>query len=225
MNRASLSLVEFCRFSIPELKCFAECQFSRPERSHMMFDFITSSLLSPYVATEVIGHSSSSTVLLVNDPEGVGRFAIKRFHPHISQSLFMVEIETLVRLNHPCILRILKYALPTRSSQAEIHLELAQNGWLARFLKHVQSWECPTFWNPTGIAIIIMGIDLGMQFMHSRGFIHQDLNPSNILLNEQGRTLTQSMLHQLHQGMIITLHLKFFWKIIVRNQLMCIHLV
>jgi serine/threonine protein kinase len=101
----------------------------------------------------------------------------------------MPEIETLVRLNHPCILRILKYSLPTKSSPAEIHLEWAQYGSLARILELVQCGQRPSFWNPTGIAIIITGIVLGMRFMHSHRFIHQDLNPSNILVNSDGRAL------------------------------------
>jgi serine/threonine-protein kinase len=95
----------------------------------------------------------------------------------------------MVRLNHPCILRLLKYSLPTKSSPAEIHLEWAQYGSLARILKLVQSGQRPSFWNPAGIAIIVTGIVLGMRFMHSRGFIHQDLNPSNILVNSEGRAL------------------------------------
>jgi serine/threonine protein kinase len=111
-------------------------------------------------------------LVLVNDPKGVGTFAIKRFHRHVSQCVFMVEIETLVKLNHPCILRILRYTLPTKSSQAEIHLEWAQNGSLARVLKLVGSGQCQSFWNPTGTSILIMGIVLGMRFTHSRGFIH-----------------------------------------------------
>jgi serine/threonine protein kinase len=43
--------------------------------------------------------------------------------------------------------------------------------------------------SPTGIAIIICGIVLGMRFIHSRSFVHRDLKPSNILLNENGHSL------------------------------------
>jgi serine/threonine protein kinase len=35
----------------------------------------------------------------------------------------------------------------------------------------------------TRIAVIIAGIVLGMQHLHSRGFIHRDLKPENILLD------------------------------------------
>jgi serine/threonine protein kinase len=39
---------------------------------------------------------------------------------------------------------------------------------------------------PTEIETILCGIVLGMRYVHSRGFIHQDLKPSSILLNEKG---------------------------------------
>jgi hypothetical protein len=187
LNRASLSEVEFCRFSIPELTFFSECQSARPTRSDMLFNFVTA--WSSHVLTDVIGRGASSTVFLVNDPRWHGTFAIKRFHPHISDSLCMAEIEILVKLNHPCIVRILKYSLPTNSLQAEIQMEWAANGSLAGVLQLVRSGQPPPFWNPTGISIIVSGIVLGMRFMHSRGFIHQDLNPSNNLVNAEGKTL------------------------------------
>jgi serine/threonine protein kinase len=68
-------------------------------------------------------------------------------------------------------------------------MEYASNGSLDRVLSMaLQGWK-PSFWTPTGIEIVICGIVLGMRFMHSHKFIHQDLKPSNILLNCEGRTL------------------------------------
>jgi serine/threonine protein kinase len=101
----------------------------------------------------------------------------------------MNELQILVRLNHPCILRIYGFVLPSKTEQAEIQMEWPSNGSLSRVMKLIHGPQCPRFWNPTGIAIIICGIVLGMRFMHSLGFIHQDLKPSNILLSEKGRVL------------------------------------
>jgi serine/threonine protein kinase len=47
----------------------------------------------------------------------------------------------------------------------------------------------PGFWNATGKGIIITGIVLGMKYIHSRGYIHQDLKPDNIMINEHGQAL------------------------------------
>jgi serine/threonine protein kinase len=188
LHRVSLSNDQFSAIFIPNLKFFSECQSARPVRSNMMSDFVTrhSSDVNP---REEIGRGVSSIVYLVRDSKRFGTFALKRFREGVYQSVYIAEFEILVKLNHPCILRILTFVPPTKSSPAELHLEWAQNGSLECVLNQAGRGEFPSFWNPTGIAIIILGIVLGMRFMHSRGFIHQDLNPSNILLNSQGRAL------------------------------------
>jgi serine/threonine protein kinase len=68
-------------------------------------------------------------------------------------------------------------------------MEWASNGSLSRAYRIIKTPQCPSFLKPTGLSIIICGIVLGMRFMHSRGFIHQDLKPSNILINDQGRVV------------------------------------
>jgi serine/threonine protein kinase len=106
------------------------------------------------------------------------------------------ELEALVKLNHPCILRVLGFVLPNRSGcadisapLAEIHTEYAENGSLESVLKRVKEGTIPAFWNPTRVGIIICGIVLGMRFVHSSGFIHRDLKPGNILLNQHNEAL------------------------------------
>jgi serine/threonine protein kinase len=167
----------------------------------MLFDFVTTQ--SPHIPT-VIGHGSSSTVYLLKDSNRT--FAIKRLHPSVEASIVRTEIEALVKLNHPCILQIFAFLLPDKWSPAEIHMEWAQHGSLAHVLGLVRTGQCPSFWNPTGIAIIISGIVLGMRFVHSRGFIHQDLNPSNILVNGYGRALIADFGSSESESLDITPH-------------------
>jgi serine/threonine-protein kinase len=153
----------------------------------MMYDLVITRPLSRPI--EIIGRGGTSTVILMKDPNGIQTFAIKHFHSDIPESAFMSELETLVKLNHPCILRIFGYVLPAKRSQAEIHMEWASNGSLSRAYRIIKTSQCPFFLKPTGLSIIICGIVLGMRFMHSRGFIHQDLKPSNILINDKGRVV------------------------------------
>jgi serine/threonine protein kinase len=139
---------------------------------------------------KVIGHGASSTVLLEESPDGKEKYAIKQFYvDRFDPSQFIREVEILVKLNHPCVLRIFDYLLPQKSTTAEVRMEYAANGSLATVFDLVMRRSAPSFWNPTGISIVTCGIVLGMRFIHSRCFVHRDLKPSNILINEHGHTL------------------------------------
>jgi serine/threonine protein kinase len=81
---------------------------------------------------------------------------------------------------------MLNWALPDGVMEAEIHLEFAENGSIKDVLKNVNSRATKSFWHRTGVGKIICGIVLGMRYIHSRGIIHRDLTPSNILLNKAG---------------------------------------
>jgi serine/threonine protein kinase len=68
-------------------------------------------------------------------------------------------------------------------------MEYCGNGSLQTVLRHVNTKGSPNFWNPTGIGIIICGAVFGMRFVRSKGFIHQDLKPSTILIDSFGHAL------------------------------------
>jgi serine/threonine protein kinase len=149
---------------------------------------LTHPLHSPHHT--IIGSGGFSTVYLAEGEDGTEPFAIKQFSfDRFNESRFFREVETLNKLNHPCIPRLLHFALATESEPAEIHIEYAAGGSLERVLNNDASHSVPSFWNPTGISIIICGIVVGMRFIHSRNIIHHNLKPSNVLLNGQGHPL------------------------------------
>jgi serine/threonine protein kinase len=76
---------------------------------------------------------------------------------------------------------------------AEIWTEYAGNRSLATVLARTLNGDPPSFWTPTGKAIIICGIALGMKCVHGRGFIHGDLKPGNILMNGSRRSPYQRL--------------------------------
>jgi serine/threonine protein kinase len=190
---AKFALIQFPELADFRSVVFDDCLSARPlVRSLFMSDYILeqSDRLHCHHGNSVIGYGGSSIVSSRHFPDGNGQFAVKQFsRDGFDAQQLMREVETLTKLNHPCILRILNFLLPFNSEPAEIHTEYATNGSLDRVLNLVRHGKTPSFWTPTGIGIIICGIVLGMRFMHSHGFIHQDLKPSNILLNADGRAL------------------------------------
>jgi TPR repeat protein len=136
----------------------------------------------------IIGKGGSSTVRLVQDPATGEKRAIKIFARTFDEKPFFREIEILAQLNHPCVLRLFGWAAAEASAGPQIHTEYAENRSLHEVLGAVQS-NPGSFWNPTGIGILICDIVLGMRYVHSKGILHRDLKPSNLLITAEGRAL------------------------------------
>jgi serine/threonine protein kinase len=138
----------------------------------------------------VIDYGGFSTLRIAKDRKTGQTVAVKVIHlENYDQEHFFREVEALKALNHPCVCRIVGWSPPSGVNGAEIHMEFAENLSLARVLERVGLGMAPAFWTPTGKAIIICGLVLGMRFVHSKGYIHQDLKPANILINGRGEAL------------------------------------
>jgi serine/threonine protein kinase len=61
-----------------------------------------------------------------------------------------------------------------------------KNGSLLDVLERIRAKHALLFWTATGIARIVMGLVLGMRFIHSRGAIHHNLKPSNLFVTDDG---------------------------------------
>jgi serine/threonine protein kinase len=116
----------------------------------------------------LIGKGAFGVVKLLEDASTHGQIAVKFFDSETPQasnrlSAFFREIDALDLLTHPCVLRIVGYCLETQKFPSQIGTEFAVGGSLQEAL--------PTL-NGTGKAIVIVGIVIGMKFIHSRGVIH-----------------------------------------------------
>jgi serine/threonine protein kinase len=127
-------------------------------------------------------------VKLFEDPSTKGLISVKFFKEEFfgdtsqnGSDKFMKEVEMLVTLQHPCVVPIVGYSLPTRRSPAQIGTKFAVNGSLRSALE-----KRPSFVNDTGIAMIIVGLAHGLEFLHKNKVIHRDLKPENILLDDKG---------------------------------------
>jgi serine/threonine-protein kinase len=140
--------------------------------------------------SDLIGSGGSALVRKVRDPATGNWVAVKLIHPErFNEPRFIEEVDALVKLNHPCVLRIVGWVPPIGRSGPEIHTEIAEHGSLDRLMEQVRRGASLPFSTATGKAILISGIALGMRFVHWKHYIHGDLKPSNILVNARGQSL------------------------------------
>jgi serine/threonine protein kinase len=109
--------------------------------------------------------------------------------PSFESDRLLREIEVLRSLKHPCIVRIIGYSLPTEKGcrEARIATEFMSNGSLEDVLSRVKRGDVPEFWSHQNITKMMIGLVLGMKYLHSRNIIHRDLKPANILIDEKGQ--------------------------------------
>jgi TPR repeat protein len=203
--RAPVSGRPFGRLPGPGKAAFPLANLPAPSDSHVTPDggsaqphpHGASSLISDYIqpsrttgSGNFIGVGGFSRVSVERNPETGENVAVKRFSTDaFDQSSFLCEVGALANLNHPCILRIRGWKLPTGREPAEIWTVIAESGSLRDCMEKVGSETQFPFWNPTGKGILILGIVFGMRFIHSKGIIHGDLKPSNILLSSRGEAI------------------------------------
>jgi hypothetical protein len=99
---------------------------------------------------------------------------------------FINEVEILNEVRHPCVVSLIGFSLRTRDHPGRLALEFVPGGSLRNALDCAKSGNCPSFMTDTGFAIMICGFVVGMKYVHSRRVIHQNLTPSNILIDELG---------------------------------------
>jgi serine/threonine protein kinase len=105
---------------------------------------------------EVLGIGATGAVKLFEDPSTHNLITVKLFASNATQpsdgsSAFIREIEALVRLVHPCVLRIVGYCLATRRFPAQIGTKFAAGGSLRAALPKLDN---------TGKAIVVVGLSL-----------------------------------------------------------------
>jgi hypothetical protein len=90
------------------------------------------------------------------------------------------ELENLLNLSHPLLITPLSFVISRgKLNIGRLYTEVCS-------LMEVLSTE-PTWWTPTAKAKAVVGIALGIRFLHGFGLLHGRLNSRNILFDEEHR--------------------------------------
>ncbi|MEO1525327.1 MAG: serine/threonine-protein kinase [Planctomycetota bacterium] len=135
--------------------------------------------LGPYKVGESLGRGGMGTVFRAQHAKSQEDVAIKLIAQHVSDEMkfrrrFASEIETLKRLRHPNIVRLIGYG--EEHGQLFYSMELVRG----ETLQSVIRAEKKLPWMRTlDIAIQICG---ALKHAHDIGVIHRDLKPANLIL-------------------------------------------
>jgi serine/threonine protein kinase len=141
---------------------------------------------------KILGFGACGVVKLMEDEDGE-RYAVKSFSrdwhrtQEMASAAFSREFEACCKLRHQCNVPVYGFSAATEGSEAALVTKYMESGSLADVLERVKAGNPPDFWTHTGIAIIVVGIVHGLEFIHSKGFVHRDVKPLNLLIDKDGR--------------------------------------
>jgi serine/threonine protein kinase len=145
-----------------------------------------------FVMEEFLGSGASAEVWRVRDTYDQV-LALKIFAPgvgldNIGRAIFREEFERTFELDHPNILRALRYG--DHDNKPFIVMPLSQQGSLMKLLRErmferkqaKQSFE--TIFTEEELAAIIYDVSNALIFLKEHGILHRDIKPDNILIME-----------------------------------------
>jgi serine/threonine protein kinase len=160
-------------------------RWRQPPSNRNLSDCVTD--FEDYEFVEEIGRGSFSIVDRFHNRKTGIDLAVKSFHQfcgfeggHDWMSVFIREIEILLQMSHPCIVSLAGYSMPTKDHPARLATFFVDGCSLSSVLMSNSDW-----WAGTVKSIAVVGIVIGMNYVHSRGIVHRDLKPSNILLDKE----------------------------------------
>ncbi len=142
------------------------------------------SSIGPFSITRILGRGGMGVVYEGVDNNGQ-RAAIKTILAHYAsepsiRKRFEAEIDALMRLNHPNIVRILGYG---SSDNGDLFYAMEMVDGMD--LEHAVPRGRTILW--MAAIKLILEICKGLKIAHDRGIIHRDLKPANVLCTADGK--------------------------------------
>jgi hypothetical protein len=123
-----------------------------------------------------LGYGSFGTAKLMSDID-LQQFATKYFDRGIPLPdktighVFSRELDAFCHLNQPFVLCVYRFSRDIRDYEGPLAMEYMPNWSLDHIFERVRQGNLPDFWNGTGVAIIVCGIVVRMEFIHETWFI------------------------------------------------------
>ena len=151
-----------------------------------MSEFIPSHI-GPFTILRVLGRGGMGLVCEGVDPESGRHVAIKTILAHHAsepsiRKRFEAEMDAMIRLNHPNIVRILGCGIAADGDLFYV-MEMIHG----MNLEHAVPRGKPILW--MAAVKLVLEICKGLKAAHDRGIIHRDLKPANVLCTPEGRVL------------------------------------
>lgn len=144
--------------------------------------------INQYLIIQKIGEGSNGRVYLAEDINTKKQYAIKRFNlkelQHIEAGISQLEreINAIRRMEHPNIIKLIEALHVEESDMIYLVLDYADCGSLENVINEEKL-------GMKEIKYIFKKILGAVKYLHSKGTVHQDIKPSNILLCSDGRVL------------------------------------
>ena len=140
--------------------------------------------LGNYRVLRLLGEGGQASVYLGEHVYLGSQAALKVCHKVLTkeeQTVFLQEAQTLVRLTHPHIVRVLDFAL--QDGIPFLVMEYALHGTLRQ--RHPKGTQLPL-----GLILpYIQQVASALQYTHDQGLIHRDVKPENMLLHSHDQVL------------------------------------
>lgn len=132
-----------------------------------------------YRVVELIGEGGMGAVFRASQPALQRDVAIKILPSEIDSNSFVEESQILARCNHPNIVSVFEYGT-TSSGIPYIVMEHVDGITLDEWIEERQ----PT---PQELFPVLRQICNGLAYAHTRGMVHLDIKPANILINRENQ--------------------------------------